>query len=134
MDDLAAQICGLLVDQGYFNGEIWQDRDLSDNVNAYVQNDTMMIEDDLVGAIATTNAYFDELYSDERKFLAGDDAFVTTLVGSLNGKNGPDRTFDGDKILFTNVMTFGRVAGRVAFAEPELDTVGRVDDSLYYDD
>ena len=134
VDDLASRICDLLVDGGHFSGEVWQDRDLSDHVNAYVQNDPMMVEDDLAGAIATTNAFFDELYIDEYNFKEGDEAFVATLVGSLNGENDPDRVFHGDKVLFTTVMTFGRVAGRVAFTEPELDTVGRVDDSMYYED
>ena len=41
--------------------------------------------------------------------------------------------FHGDKILFTTVMTFALVAGRIAYREPDLDTGGAVDDSHYYE-
>ena len=31
-------------------------------------------------------------------------------------------------------MTFERVAGRIAYMEPELETDGKVDDAMYYDE
>ncbi len=94
----------------------------------------MMIEDDLSSEIATTNAYFDELYIDEVALDIGQDALVALISGSLNGETDQDRAFHGDSIAFTTVMTFQRVAGRVAYEKPELETSGAVDMSKYYDD
>jgi len=133
VDDLASTICDFLVETGRFNGRIWQARDLSDEVNGYVQDDPLMIEDALSGEIATTNAFFDELYIDEYSFQSNDDALTITLTGALNGESDEDRAFHGDKILFTTVMTFNRIAGRIAYKAPELDTEGAVDDP-HYDD
>jgi hypothetical protein len=64
----------------------------------------------------------------------GDDAFTAMISGSLNGKNDPDKPFHGDKIAFETLMTFSRVAGRVAYSDPELETSGEIDMSDYYDD
>ena len=133
VDQLASVICDFLVAQGHFAGRIWKSRDLSDDVNGYVQDNPMMIEDALLGEIATTNAYFDELYIDEYGFESNDEALMVTLSGSLNGEQDEDRAFHGDKILFTTLMTFELVAGRIAYREPEIDTDGTVDDSHYYD-
>lgn len=133
VDDLASTICDFLVETGRFTGRIWQARNLNDEVNGYVQDHPLMIEDALSGEIATTNAYFDEIYIDEYSFQSNDDALTITLTGALNGENDEDRAFHGDKIEFTTVMTFDRVAGRIAYKEPELDTDGAVDD-FHYDD
>jgi hypothetical protein len=133
VDDLATAIHKFLVSNGHFTGEVWQARDLCDHVNDYVQTNATVIEDALSGEIATTNAYFDELYIEEYDFEPNDDGLVVTLDGSLNGESDPDRAFHGDKIAFTTVMTFDRVAGRNAYGDPELDTGGAVDDADYYD-
>lgn len=134
VDDLTSDLCHFLASQGHFDGRFWSSRHLSDDVNAFVQHDPMMIEGALDGEIASTNAYFDELYIEEYDFKPSDDALVATLTGSLNGENDQDRAFHGDKIVFTTVMTFERVAGRIAYMEPELETDGKVDDAMYYDE
>jgi hypothetical protein len=130
---LALQLCDALRDLGHFSGEEWNSRDLPDQINDYVQRDPMMIEEDLNGQISETNAYFDELYLDEVVPEPSADALMVTINGSLNGKSDEDRVFSGDKIIFTTLMTFNRVAGRVALASPELETSGYVDQS-YYDE
>jgi hypothetical protein len=99
-----------------------------------VQRDPTMIEDALSGEMATTNAYFDELYIDEVEFADGEEGMVASLSGSLNGESDQDRVFHGDKISFTTVMTFPRLPGRVAFLRPQLETSGQVDESMYHDD
>lgn len=134
VDDLASLLCDFLVEQGHFSGQVWKSKPLSDDVNAFVQDNPLLIEDALNGEIASTNAYFDEIYIEEYSFVARDDAVAVTLEGALNGENDGDRAFHGDKIVFTTVMTFERVAGRIAYKEPELATSGSVDDSMYYDE
>jgi hypothetical protein len=133
IDELATCITDFLLSAKYFNGHVWQERDLSDSVNGYVQSDPMMIENDLSGETASTNAYFEELYIDEYEFEANDDALIVTLYGSLNGETHEDKVFHGDKIKFSTVMTFDRVAGRIGFAKPRLETDGEVDMEGYYD-
>ena len=59
---------------------------------------------------------------------------TATLSGSLNGQQDWDRAFHGDKIGFTSIMTMYRVAGRIAYMEPNFDTGGAIDDSAYYDE
>jgi len=130
---LASDLCDLLRSLGHFSGEDWNSRDLPDQINDYVQRDPMMIEEDLNGQISLTNAYFDELYLDEVVPEPNEDALMVTINGSLNGTSDQDRVFSGDKIIFSTLMTFNRVAGRVAFSSPELETSGYVDQS-YYDD
>jgi hypothetical protein len=130
---LASGLCDVLSALDHFSGEVWNSRDLPDEVNGYVQRDPMMIEEALAGEIAVTNAFFDELYLDEVFPETNADGLMVTINGSLNGTSDEDRVFSGDKIIFSTLMTFDRVAGRVAFASPELETSGYVDQS-YYDD
>jgi hypothetical protein len=128
-DALASDLCDFLRGAGHFSGERWLDRDLLDAINDFVQRDPMMIEEDLNGQIASTNAYFDELYLDEVVPEPNADALMVTINGSLNGTNDEDRPYSGSKITFETLMTFNRVAGRVAFASPQLETSGYVDQS-----
>jgi hypothetical protein len=132
-DALASDLCDFLRKTGHFSGEEWLDRDLLDAINDFVQRNPMMIEEDLNGEIASTNAYFDELYLDEVVPEANADALMVTINGSLNGTNDEDRVFSGDKITFSTLMTFNRVAGRVGYASPDLETSGYVDQSDYYE-
>lgn len=135
IDDLAAQLCEFLVKDGHFSGEVWRTRDLEDSIDAdFIQKNQMRIMDDLSDEMAATNATYDELYVEEVEVESDIDTLVATASGSLNGDNDPDKPFSGDKITFNAVITFMRVAGRTAFANPEIETSGAVDTSGYYDD
>ncbi len=134
VDDLASALGEFLIAAGAFSGQIWQTWDLADYINAdFIQKDTSIIENDLAGEIAITNAYYDELYVDDVNIATGPDALVATASGNLNGENDPDKGFFGDSIAFKSVITLYRVAGRVAFKEPRLETSGAVDTSRYDD-
>jgi hypothetical protein len=103
-------------------------RELDEYINvSFIQGDPAMIEDDLSGEIATTNANFDELDVEEVELSFDVDTLVANVSGSLNGENDPDRVYYGDSINFKTVMTFRRVAARVAFLRPERETSGAVD-------
>ncbi|MEY9181179.1 hypothetical protein [Bradyrhizobium sp. USDA 313] len=135
VDALALQLSNFLRGNGYFSGKVWFTRDLEEHINvSFIQEDPMMIEDALSGEMATTNAFFDELYVDEVSLDIGDDVLVANVSGSLNGENDTDKPFHGDSIAFTTTMTFERVAGRIAYRWPELETSGAVDESHYYDE
>lgn len=131
-DELAEHLCDFLVEDGSFTGLVWQTRDLEDHIQAdFIQKDPTMIENDLSGQIAVTNAYYDELYVDEIELVTDTEALVAHVSGNLNGENDPDKSFFGDSIAFTTVMTFARVAGRAAYDMPSLETSGEVDVSRY---
>ena len=108
-------------------------RDLDDEVNGYVQRNRSEIEEALSGEMASTNAYFDEIYIDKYDYQPNPDALVVTVSGSMDGENDPDRVYHGDRILFTSELTFERVAGRIAYAVPEFDTGGGIDTEGMYD-
>lgn len=133
-DSIARGLTSFLAETGRFTGKVWIDRNLSDDINAYVQDDPMAIMDALSGEMAETNAFFDEVYIDETDIQVHPEGMVVTLEGSLNGETHEDRVFHGDKIAFRTVMTFDRVAGRIGYAKPNLETGGHVDESGYYDD
>lgn len=87
----------------------------------------------LAGEIATTNAYFDELYIEDVSVEFHEDSLIATLSGSLNGEQDQDRAFHGDKIKFESIMTMRRAASGVGYFNPEFETGGSVDDSMYYE-
>ncbi|GAB6842664.1 hypothetical protein HNR00_003267 [Methylorubrum rhodinum] len=133
VDDIATELSAFLVANGHFTGQVWQARQLDDDINGYVQKEASQIEDALGGEMAGTNAYFDEINLDEYGYQSTPDAWIVTVMGTFDGENDPDSTYVGDRIDFSTTMTFDRVAGRTAFADPELDTGGAVDRSGYYD-
>src|SRR5271166_2115806 len=135
VDELASKLTNFLRENGYFSGEVWRTRDVGEYIDvSFIQEDPMLIEDALSGEIAMTNAYFDELYVCNVDLDFGDDALIAKVSGSLNGENDPDKVFHGDSIAFTTVMTFERVVGRVGYLRPELETLGAIDESGYYDE
>lgn len=130
--DIVLQVSDFLKKSGHFTGRVGT---LFDEIDAHLQENSVSIEDDLSGAIAETNAHFDELYVEDVEGQIDDEILLVTASGSLNGESDPDRVFHGDKIAFSIKMTLPRVAGRAAFGEPEIGEVsGAVDDSDYYDD
>jgi len=133
VNGFASVLGAFLVASGHFTGEVWLARDLSDEVNDYVQRNPSEIEEALSGEMASTNAYFDEIYIDGYDFRPSPDALVVTVSGSMDGENDPDKAYHGDKILFTSELTFERVAGRIAYARPEFDTSGGIDTEGMYD-
>lgn len=133
-DDIAAVLSDFIKENGYCSGGVWQSRAFQDSINGYLQENVLTIEDDLSGVMALTNASFDELYVEDVETNVGVEVLAVTVRGSFNGENDPDRTFCGDKIAFETRMTFQRVAGRIGYREPEMETFGVLDDSDYYDD
>ncbi|KQP68394.1 hypothetical protein ASF52_17850 [Methylobacterium sp. Leaf112] len=133
VNGLASVLGAFIVASGHFAGEVWLARQLDDEVNDYVQRNPAEVEEALSGEMATTNAYFDEIYIDECDVQPNPDALVVTVSGSMDGENDPDQVYHGDKILFTSVLTFERVSGRVGYARPEFDTSGGIDTEGMYD-
>lgn len=133
--EVASTLTAFLVAQHHFAGEVWKTDNLAQYMEEeFIQEQSSSIENDLSGEIASTNAYFDELIVDEVEITNTDDAVLIKVSGDFNGDQDPDKPFSGDKIVFTTDITLQRVAGRVGFMAPELQTGGSVDDSDYYDD
>lgn len=132
-DDLTGSLCEFLVAEGHFTGEIWR----TENLAEHVRDDYLpakhwhAIMDDLSGAMAETNAPFDGPDFDEVSSAESDDGIVVTVTGVMEGDSDQDRAFSGDTIHFVTIVTLDRVAGRVAFSTPDVETGGSVDDSHY---
>ena len=134
-DDLVNLLATFLQANGIFTGEVWLTRDLQEHIQvSVIPGHEMAIMDDLSGEMASTNAYFDEVYVEEVDVDVAGDSIVASVSGSVNGETHDDRVFCGDSINFETTITLMRVAGRVAFAAPMLETSGSVDTSYYEDD
>lgn len=132
VEDIVSQVSDFLKKSGHFTGRVTT---LFDEIDAHLQENSSSIEDDLSGAIAETNAYFDEIYVEDVEGEVDAQVLSVTATGSLNGETDPDRVFHGDKIAFSIKVTLPRVAGRTAFGGAEIgEASGAVDDSDYYDD
>jgi hypothetical protein len=128
VDALASEISAFLTNTSLFTGDVWYTRDLEDYISGpYIQERALEIEDELADQMALTNAFFDEVYVDEAAATAGASTLVVELDGSLNGETAEDQVFCGDKVNFSTTLTFQRVAGRVAYTTPEMETSGAVD-------
>ncbi|MCX2562241.1 hypothetical protein OQ252_12670 [Acetobacter farinalis] len=131
---LAEEISRFLVDSGYFAGDIWHTSNLAEYMETdVIQHYTTIIEDDLSGQMSETNAYFDQLDIEKVELAKGENALTVDVSGSLSGKHDWDRMFHGDSITFNAVMTFQRVAGRVAYMKPDIATGGTVNNGYQYD-
>jgi hypothetical protein len=132
VDDLANLLVAFLKANGIFTGNAWLTRDLKEYIQASViPENAMSIMDDLADEMASTNAYFDEVYVEEVDLNVDDDFIVASVSGSVNGENNGERAFYGDSINFETTMTLSRVASRIGFETPKLETSGSVDTSYY---
>ena len=133
IEDVVSVLCGFLQAQGHFKGEVWRTEDLAGYVkDDYLPSHHMLtIMDELSGEMAETNASFDGPDFDEASIETDDDSVKVSVTGVLEGDTDLDRPFSGDKINFTCVVAFDRVAGRVAFRKPDITASGGVDDSYY---
>ena len=92
-------------------------------------NEILVMDEGLSGAIAETNAYFEEEpelsidtygYNDERS------AFELELSGSCSGSQHEDKMFYGDTIGVGVVARLPVILGKNALSEYELDVSGSV--------
>ncbi len=133
IDQVVSVLCNFLQANGHFSGEVW----LTENLAEYVKDDylpthhMLTIMDELSGEMAETNASFDGPDFDEATIESDDDGVKVIVTGVLEGDTDLDRPFSGDKINFTSKVAFDRVAGRVAFRNPDISAGGSVDDSYY---
>ena len=134
-DDIADLLSDHLSSTGQYTGDVWLTRDLVDhNSSDFLQDNASRIEDALSGEIASTNAYFDELYPEEVTIDRHDQGLTANVTGHLNGENDQDRAFHGDSIAFETEISFDLVAGRTGYSRPSFSTTGAVDDSRYYEE
>lgn len=130
---IADELSNHLKDEGHFGGEVWRETAEDYIRDTYLNDNVSLIEDELSGVIAGTNAFFDEFYVEDVKVAHNDDSLVAVAKGQLNGETHQDRMFSGDKIAVHAVVTLPRAAGKTGFFEPELEASGAVDDEGMYD-
>lgn len=127
--EIAAFLFDVLKDQKHFAGELW----LCDSLGEFIMevflpaNDSQVM-DELSGVMAETNARFDEAYYEGATMTQDGESIVIHVSGAYYGSNHPDKPFSGDTVGMNVTVTLPRVAGHVAFGEPDLDVGGRVND------
>lgn len=128
---LAEEIAYYLRDKELFCGETWI---YEDNLATYILEEFLPnkvagdLDDYLADVLAETNAYFDDPYYDSTKIEDGLDSITVSVPGKYFGEHdtGKDRMFCGDTIDMEIVLVLKRVAGRVAFVEPDINVSGHV--------
>lgn len=128
---LAEEIGDYLKEQNLFFGEVWI---CEDDLATYILEKFLPnkvdgdLDNYLADVIAETNAYFDDPYYDSAKIEEGLESITVTVPGTYNGQHDTDkdRMFCGDTIDMEIVLELNRVAGRVAFTEPEVNVSGTV--------
>lgn len=125
---LAEKIFNFLNKEQLFSGSAWW---LYDTLEAYIMEELLpehdgSITDHLSGAIAETNAIFDEIYYEEAQIREEDGELIISVTGQLNGTTDQDKMFSGDQIDMTVTVTMARFAGRNAYSNPIIDVGGQV--------
>jgi hypothetical protein len=125
---LAQEVIDFLKREGHFSGSIWW---ISDTLENYVTEEFLPEHDfevmeDLSGQMAETNAYFDETLYEKAESTEDDGEIIISVTGQCNGTSDPDRPFSGDQIDMTVTVTMQRVAGKNAYAKPNIRANGEV--------
>ena len=110
----------------WFVGQVIKQTDFSDYiVEDYLRENISELENELSGAIAETNAMFDE-YPEygEPVIEHTHEAMLVTVRGTMIGSSDPDRPYSGHEIDMAVTVTFHRVAGRTCFMSPYLEAGG----------
>lgn len=132
-DELAVVIADFLVEENWFGGQVILQSDLSEYVvDDYLHENISEIEEELSGAMADTNASFDEYPEyDAPVVTSNSDALIVAVGGTMSGSSDPDRPYSGHEINMTVVVTFYRVAGRTCFMSPQLEAGGSKNDGYF---
>jgi len=131
--ELAHILSDFLVQAGTFAGKVW----LYDTLGSYVVEEYLrenhgVIEDEVSGTMASTNAIFDEYPEYEEPSISDNGDNIQILVsGTMYGSSDQDRPYSGHEICLNAIVTLERVAGRTSFMEPELDVGGTLEDGFF---
>lgn len=131
--ELARVLSEFVVRQNLFQGKVW----LYDTLGGYIVEEFLrenhgLIEDEVSGEMASTNAVFDEYPEyEEPSVLENEDKFQIIASGTMYGSSDPDRPYSGHEIGIGATVTLHRVAGRTCFMDPELEVGGSVEDGYY---
>jgi len=112
--------------------KIWICENLEEMIVAeLVHAEFSNIEDAVSGEMATTNAYYDELYFEEASVFIQQGVLSFTTDGDLNGEQDWDRAFYGDKINISIAGTMEQVSGTTCFTNLKMEIDGAVDHSHF---
>jgi len=131
--ELAHILSDFLVQAGTFAGKVW----LYDTLGSYVVEEYLrenhgVIEDEVSGTMASTNAIFDEYPEYEEPSISDNGDNIQILVsGTMYGSSDQDRPYCGHEIGVNAIVTLERVAGRTSYMEPELDVGGTLEDGFF---
>lgn len=98
--------------------------------------DAFELRDELKELIAETNADFFDVEYEYAHVSENDNGFVVKVEGKFYGEQDEDsgKPFCGDTITLEVVIELNRVAGYIAFEEPEITVSGTIDSDAVEDD
>lgn len=126
---IASKVSDFLVAQQYFKGTVRLDDSLESYVvETLLRDEDAQIMDALSGVMAETNAEFGLEFGEYEVIdtVEAEDAVTLTIRGEYCGSADTERPFCGDQIDVTGTVELPRVAGHVAFAEPDISVTGEV--------
>ncbi|MEW8026280.1 MAG: hypothetical protein AB2806_00875 [Candidatus Thiodiazotropha sp.] len=127
--DISKALSAFLQSEGYFGGETW----IYDTLENYIMeelliNEGSIVDDELSGVMAGTNAFFDEAYYESAVTNDQGSELIVMVEGTYYGSNHPDKPFSGNEIDMQVIVTLYRVAGRRGFSFYEISAGGNVRD------
>lgn len=127
--DTAKLLSEFLTEEGLCGAEIW----LYDTLESYLAEVFLpdsqgMIDDDLAGVMAETNAgFYDDPYYGDVAIEDRGSELVAVTTAEYKGEQVDGKMFSGDTIDMMVTITFPRMAGKRGFYQPEVATGGSVD-------
>ncbi|QDB82799.1 hypothetical protein [Acinetobacter pittii] len=128
--DLAKLLSDMLAYEGLCGGDVWLHETLETYISEVLLPDCQfLIEDQLSGAMAETNAeFFDVPYYDDVQIEDRGDELVVIAKAQYKGEQLDDKPFCGDTLDMVVQVTLPRVAGKRGFYDFELEAGGIIKD------
>eukprot|EP00747_Dinoflagellata_sp_TGD_P092784 gnl/TRDRNA2_/TRDRNA2_165523_c0_seq2.p1 gnl/TRDRNA2_/TRDRNA2_165523_c0~~gnl/TRDRNA2_/TRDRNA2_165523_c0_seq2.p1 ORF type:complete len:219 (+),score=9.83 gnl/TRDRNA2_/TRDRNA2_165523_c0_seq2:168-824(+) len=125
---IAKELSNFLKNERHFSGQLWLSESLAEYIEAvYLYDNSLLIEDELSGVIAGTNASFSDMPDCEEIVLKELDEGVSVIVnGVLTGDPIDNKVYCGHEIGFRMDMFLPRVSGCVGFLAPEIEVGGAI--------
>lgn len=128
--EIAKLLSNMITSEGLCGGDVW----LYDTLETYIAevllpNCQALIDDELSGAMAETNAgFYDAPYYEDAQIEDRGDELVAIVKTQYKGEPLDDKPFCGDTLDMVVQVTLPRMAGKRGFYDFELEVGGSVND------
>ncbi len=128
-EELSSRLSSFMLAEKYFNSDIWTYKELGSYITQELifENDDV-IQNELSGVMAETNAIFDEPYYTIFKVSDNEKGLMAIVGGSYLGTNIEGKPFCGDQIDMEVFITPHLIASRRGFHGFKISAKGCVND------